>query len=197
MRSGFYISKTYLVAILLLAATLSGAFLFGALLPIKPSSSAAEMVYCPLTRKLQPVNPPKPAAPVYSLNEICAAEFEKSIFTLAILESAKLNFSSISANEFEDLVFNFWQKGKSAFDSLPNAPNAPQEFTAKNSFSAINFGSDYKNKIVWLATENFAFQSKPRPPTTQKIFAFESQSLKLLDESSNQTSPRAPPPVSL
>lgn len=191
MRAEFHIFKTVSLAAVLLSAILSGALSLAFPSPIE---SSAEMVYCPLTRRLQPANPPKTIAPKFSLNEICARDFEKNLFALAAAtESAKLNSSSVNQTEFENLAFDFWQNGNRAFGNLPSAPNAPEKFIAKNSFAAINSGGDYGNKIVWQTTEIYAVQLKPRPPTNQNSPRFEIKSARRLHQISRRIAPRAPP----
>lgn len=190
MRSDFHIFKFFAVALFLLSAISSGAFSF-VFAPAK--FAAAEMVYCPLTRKLQPVNPPKIAAPLYSLNEICASEFEKSNFALAIIKIAKLKFSNISQKDFENLAFDFWRTGKSALDALPNSPHLPEELMTKNFFSPLNAGSDYENNFCWTTTEIFTFQLNPRPPTNRNSLAYEFDSARKIIQISRRIAPRAPP----
>ena len=152
------------------------------------------MVYCPLTKKLQPVNPPpESVAPTYTLNEICAADSEKRRLEAAVFENFKLKFTNLSLNNFEDLAFDFWQKGKSVFENLPNIPNAPEKFAVKNSFSPIGFGGNLDFKIVWKTSEKFAFQIQPRPPSTINLSEFNAGFSLKLASISRRIAPRAPP----
>lgn len=191
VRLKFQMLKINFVAVILLLAISSGAFSFAFFAPEK--SSTAEMVYCPLTLRLQPINPPREISIGDSLNEICANESQKDRFASAILRSAKVEVSKLNQLTFENLVFDFWQKGKSAFDNLPNLPNLPETFLAKNSFSTLTVGNQFENQFVWKTTEKFAFQLKPRPPTTRNSFVFEFQNVTKLDQISRQIAPRAPP----
>ena len=190
MRFKFHIFDVYF-AVILLSAIVSGAFscaLFKSNL-----QTSAEMVYCPLTKKLQPVNPPKNIAPTYLLNEICAADSEKNKLEAAISEYSKLKLTVFNLNNFEDTAFDFWQKGKTAFDILPNMPGAPEKSAAKNSFSPVGFGGDFDVKLFWKTSESFAFQIQPRPPTTLDTALFNLQFFLKFDRISRRIAPRAPP----
>lgn len=190
MRFKFQVSQIHFFALIALSAILSGAF---SLAFFDSSVRSAAMVYCPLTKTLQPVNPPPSVARAFSLNEICAADSEKLRLTAAIAENLKLKFINYSADNFEDLAFDFWQKGKSAFDSSPNLPNSPQEFAVKNSFASIGYGDNFSFKIVWTATEKFAFQTQPRPPTALDFPDFNRKDALNLKSISRRIAPRAPP----
>ncbi len=181
------IFKVYFAAVLL-PVILSGA-ISNALFNSNFQKSA-EMVYCPLTKKLQPINPPAVAAKAFSLNEICAADSEKIRLESAIGENLKFNFT---ARNLENLAFDFWQKGKTAFESLPNAPNAPEKAAVKNSFPPVVFGDHFDFKIVWKATEKFAFQAQPRPPTAIDFPEYNSETASKLRQISLRIAPRAPP----
>ncbi len=190
MRCKFHITKVYFFALVALIAILSGAFSFAVF--NSNLLSPAEMVYCPLTKKLQPINPPS-VSNAFSLNEICATDAEKIRLTSAIVKNLKLQFTNFTANNFEDLAFDFWQKGKTAFDSLPNAPNLPEKLTVKNFFSPTNSGDNFSFKIVWKTTEKFAFQAQPRPPTAIDFPEFNFEIVPKLKRISRRIAPRAPP----
>lgn len=177
----------------MLSAILSGAFSFAL---FKSNARPARMVYCPLTKKLQPVNLPPASvfSAAYSLNQICAADSEKTRLALAISENAKLKFTNSDQIDFENLAFDFWQKGKTAFDSTPPMPpSSPEKCAVKNSFSATNFGGDLAFKIVWKTSEKFAFQAQPRPPTTLDFPAYNFETARKLSRISRRLAPRAPP----
>lgn len=191
MRFKFHLFKIHFSALAALTAILSGALSFAFF--NSNSRSTAEMIYCPLTKKLQPINPPSSVSNTFSLNEICAAETEKTRLAAAIAENLKLKFVSLNRNNFENLAFDFWQKGKTAFDAVPNVPNAPEKAAFKNSFSPINFNGDFSFKIIWKATEKPAFQAQPRPPTVADFPEFNHEFSKKLDRVSRHIAPRAPP----
>ena len=192
MRFKFYILKTYLVALILLAAILSGVFSF-VLLQSKAHSSATK-VYCPLTKRLQPINPPQEnAAPVFSLNEICANDSEKNRLESAIVENFKLKFSRFTQKSLENLAFDFWQKGERAFDALPNIPNAPEKLAVKNTLQTTGFNKRSEIKIALKTIEKFAFPTLLRPPPAQNFPAFKLSSVLKLPHISSRIAPRAPP----
>ena len=152
------------------------------------------MVYCPLTKKLQFVKPPKEVFKKNPLDEICASDNEKNLFSLEISAQASFIFTSIKEDNVENLVFNYFQKGKSAFNKLPDFPGFPDKTLAKNSNSFAGFGSNCQKQLVWkLSDENFSFAQNPRPPSELKTTSFEILLSYDLDKISQKIAPRAPP----
>ncbi len=147
----------------------------------------------PADEEIAAGQPAPSVAKAFSLNEICAADAEKARLAAAIGENLKLKFTNLTADNFENLAFDFWQKGKAAFDVLPNAPNAPEKAAVRNSFSPTTSGGSFSFKIVWKATEKFAFQTQPRPPTIAGFSDFNFKFLTKLDQISRRIAPRAPP----
>ncbi len=152
------------------------------------------MVYCPLTKKLQPVKPSKEIFRKNPFDEICASDDAKLLFSLEISAQTNFKFMSPDAQNFENLIFDYFQKGKSVFDNVPNLPNFPNKNLTKNFSSFAGFGSNYQKQFVWkLSGENFSFAQNPRPPNEIKTVSFGILLTYNLDKISRKIAPRAPP----
>jgi hypothetical protein len=159
-----------------------------------PPSNPAETVYCPLTRKLQPVKATKKEVRQNPLAEICADERDKKSFADELFRQNRLKTNFADEKHFEDLVFDFFQKGKSAFAGLPQFPDSPQKDSVKVSYVALSFGKISETKVVWKSpTENLSFAQNPRPPNPVSANFFESQNSPSLEIISRRIAPRAPP----
>ena len=151
-----------------------------------------EMVYCPLTKKLQPVHSPEKGIRESLLNDICAADREKNEFARAFLENPIA--VSFAENQIENLAFDFFQSGKSAFKKLPNFPNAPDQYLAKT-FTPIAGTGSFDGQISFLKTKtgHFDFFQKPRPPNFSASVKFDFQIVRVLEKISQNINPRSPP----
>lgn len=164
-----------------------------ALFAASPNNSA-ETVYCPLTKKLQPVKAPKKEPSQNPLEEVCAADKNKKSFVNEIFGKNLLRANFLDKKQFENLVFDFFQKGKSAFANLPQFPDSPRKDSVKPSSTVIGFGKNDETRFVWKTQiENFNFAQNPRPPNAISTHLFESQNFRKLELISRRISPRAPP----
>lgn len=195
MREKFHKLKLeFPIAFFLLIAIFSGAVSLA--FTISESENSAEMVYCPLTKKFQPVNPPKENSNK-TLDAFCASNSQKDRFSLEISKQIHSDLSSLSEKQFEKIVFDYFQNGKSAFGNLPKLPEFPHENLAKNSNFAVNAGKNKENQFVWkLQNENFSFAQNPRPPDLAPKGVFAVQIIRNLDEISRNINPRSPPVLS-
>lgn len=152
--------------------------------------NSEKFVYCPLTKKLQPVNPPKKNL----LNPICASDDQKDRFALEIFKEINSGFTSLNEKQFEKIVFDYFQNGKSAFGSLPKTPEFPHKNLAKNFDFGANAGNKKKQQFVpKIQNENFSFARNPRPPDLFESVEFEIQIVRALEEISQNIKPRSPP----
>lgn len=151
-------------------------------------------VYCPLTKKLQPVKASQKETKKNPLAEICADESYKKHFTDEIFGANLVKTNSLDENRFENLAFDFFQKGKAAFKGLPSFPDAPRKNSAK---SAYDFFTSCRNEKVKFAPslkgEKFSFAQNPRPPNFSFTADFQSKKLLKSEEISRRIAPRAPP----
>lgn len=183
------ITKNFAVALILLSAIFSGTIFSAS----TQSRETAEMVYCPLTKQLQPVHAIRKSSLKNPLNEICGSETEKNQFSNEVVKKISLGFSIASEKQFEDLVFDYFRAGKSAFNTTQHLPAPPENKLIKNSFSLTGFGNNFSSQIVWKSEERFAFQLKPRPPTAVSQAHFEIALTKDLSAISRNINPRSPP----
>ncbi|HQU81599.1 MAG TPA: hypothetical protein PKY59_00645 [Pyrinomonadaceae bacterium] len=185
--------KNLAVVLILLSAIFSGAVSLAFYSPNQ--FQTAEMVYCPLTKRLQPVH-----AADLKQNEfdgICLTDKQKSDFSSAILTKISFGFSFSNKQSVEEIVFDYLNNGKSALDALPNLPNLPEKTLAKKSFSLIGFGNNFEHQVILKSEENFSFKLKARPPTKTVSVRFEYDSLKDLATISRNINPRSPPVLSI
>lgn len=158
------------------------------------SRRSAETVYCPLTKKLQLVKARKKELRKNPLEEVCADEKDKNSFANELFGKNLLRANLLDAKQFENLVFDFFQKGNFAFANLPRFPNAPRKNSVKTFSAVIGFGKTDDTRFVWKSQpENFNFAANPRPPTFVPANLFESRNFHALEIISRKISPRAPP----
>ena len=159
-----------------------------------PKSSAAGLVYCPLTKKLQPVKAAKKETRQNPLEEICADERDKKSFSDELFSANLLNKPRLDDKQFENLVFDFFQKGKSAFAGIPQFPDFPHKDSIKASSVVIAFNKTNETEFVWkLNPEGFSFAQNSRPPNAVSASLFEPQNFRKLEKISRRIAPRAPP----
>ena len=169
------------------SATLSGVFSLAFTAP--QQSGSAETVFCPLTKRFQPVHPPKNNL----LDDLCASAFEKETFSKAVIEQLTVELNNFNENSLEDLVFDYWQNGKAAFENLPFQPSHPEKTFAKNSFSNAGFANKFEHQIIRKTVNKFSFQLHQRPPPIQNNSKFEFRKVSELKKISRNINPRSPP----
>ena len=154
----------------------------------------AEMVYCPLTKKLQPVKAVKKETRKNPLGEICADGRDKKSFSDELFSASGLKMAALGEKQFENLVFDFFQKGKSAFAGVPQFPDLPHKNSIKPFSAVVAFGQTDEKQFIWKSrAERFSFALIPRPPNTVAANFFEPQNFRELNKISRQITPRAPP----
>lgn len=168
------------------------ASIFFAAFPFAKTETETDKVYCPLTKKLQPVHSPKQLVRKAALDDFCAADEKKIQFEQALIETQDLvSFGTIS---FENLAFDFFQNGKSAFKNFPNQPELPRQNLGKTYCSAIGAGSfEKQNSLAEIKNLTFDFSRNPRPPTFQTAVKFDFQIARNLEKISQNINPRSPP----
>lgn len=154
----------------------------------------AETVYCPLTKKLQPVKAQKKELRKNPLEEVCADEKDKKSLAGELFGRNLPRTNFLDEKQFENVVFDFFQKGRAAFANLPQFPDSPRKHSIKTFSAAIGFSKTDEMRFVrTLQAENFNFASNPRPPNAAPVNLFESQNFHASEIISRQISPRAPP----
>lgn len=154
--------------------------------------SSPATVYCPLTKKLQPVKIPQ--ARPNPLGEICANEKDKQLFTNEFfgVNRSKINF--LSETQFENLVFDFFRKGESAFAGLPSLPDSPHQKSIVKSFLIYAFGKINEYHFAFKTNDaNFSFAQNPRPPNSRNSAKLDFQIARELRKISRRINPRSPP----
>lgn len=158
------------------------------------SPRSAETVYCPLTKKLQPVKARKKDLRKNPLEEVCADEKDKKSLLGELFGKNSRRTNFLDEKQFENLVFDYFQKGRAAFANLPQPPDFPRRVSIKTSSAVAGFSKTNETSFVWkLQPNNFNFASHQRPPNSVPVNLFESQNFRALEEISRQISPRAPP----
>lgn len=149
------------------------------------------LVYCPLSKKFQPINPPQ--ARKQPFGNICASEKTKDFLVREIFIKNLSKRMSLEESSLDKLAFDFLAHGKSALENLPSLPDLPSENIANqiNSNTAYN---NYEYKFVWKQSAKiFSPELAPRPPTVQKKSFFARRPIYQTDELSDYIAPRAPP----
>jgi hypothetical protein len=153
------------------------------------------MVYCPLSKRFQPVNPPLQRKEPFS--GICAGSKTKVFLFREIFINNIFKKVSLDEGELDRLAFDFLAHGKSAFEKLPNLPNSPSENLIRPiSAGASSAGSSFSKNTIWKQTANiFALEFAARPPTVVESNTFSFNSIYQSKEISRRIAPRAPPTI--
>ena len=160
----------------------------------EPPNSSADEVYCPLTKKLQPVKASKNETRQNPLENICAVEKDKKLFADELFRQNPLKTNALDEDKFENLVFDYFQKGSAAFADLPHSPDSPHKNSVKNLAVSVGFSKTDETRFVWKTiAEKFSYAQNPRPPNALKTNLFEPQTFIKLEKISRRISPRAPP----
>ncbi len=170
---------------------------FSVALFAEPPNIPADKVYCPLTKRLQPVkvsNKEVPQNPQNPLGEICADEKEKKLFADELFRQNLLKINALDEDKFENLVFDYFQKGSAAFADFSQSPDSPHKNSVKNLSVSIAFSKTDETRFVWkTSAEKKSFAQNSRPPNSLTISLFEPQTFIKLEKISRRISPRAPP----
>ncbi len=151
------------------------------------------MVYCPLSKKFQPVRPPEEKKKIKPFDNICASLAKKDFLVQEIIIKNPFRFS-LDVNRLDNLAFDFLAHGKSALKALPDAPNFPSPKISKQIASSVATGNNYEHKIFW--SNAFQYSSPTllaRPPTAAASAPFALNSIHQSPEISRHLAPRAPP----
>ncbi len=172
---------------------LLGIFLGSLPLAFHTQARQANLVYCPLQKKLVAPNEPAALAQREPLAELCAPQSSKSDFLLA--SARKLRLSKISLNEWqnEELFFSYAQKGDAAFAALNGSGNLPESlFTEASNIekTTASYQSDFGKRAVAAVIVG----QLPRPPPAEvSVEIYHSQNATELSSVSWRIKPRAPP----
>ncbi len=166
-----------------------------------PALSSAEngkaptgMVYCPLSRKFQPTNPPEEKRKFKPFSTICASREIKDFLVQAIFIKNPFKRVSLDENKLDDLAFDFLAHGESALKELPNLPNIPSESLIKKIGSSLVINDNYNHQFVWKQPARYYSPALlARPPTAEITGIFENNLIHQSGELSRRIAPRAPP----
>ena len=163
-----------------------------------PSFIAAEankapegMIYCPLSRKFQSLNPPKESK---LFEDICAAAETKEFLIQEIIVRNSFRHISFDQYKLEKLAFDFLAHGESALRELPNLPKIPSENLTRQIGSSPAVNNTYDQQFVRQQPVKF-YSPKllARPPTAAAAAVFTNDLVHQSDELSRRLAPRAPP----
>jgi hypothetical protein len=152
------------------------------------------MVYCSLSKKLQPTKPPETGKKQKPFDDLCASGKTKEYLFREIVLRTPWRVFTLDAGGMENLIFDYLAHGKSALEKLPTAPHAPSENLTKQLASSVAAGSRVEHKFVWkVSSIIFLPALAARPPTNQEnLFSPASLTCRSA-ELSRRIAPRAPP----
>lgn len=151
------------------------------------------MVYCPLSHKFQPINPPEKKTLKF-FEDICASDARKDFLFREIIIKNPFRQISFDENKLDDLAFDFLAHGDSALKKLPDLPNLPFKYLRKQVGSGVVGGNDYNRHFVRQQDVQFDLPTSCARPPTGLISKFSTNKLIYQsDELSRRTAPRAPP----
>ena len=179
-----------ITALLLLSALLLAVFAPNLAYAVKVPEG---MVYCPLSKRFQPILPSPEIKNKEPFIDICASPARKHFLIDEIVINNPFSFS-LNIKRLDDLAFDLLAHGKSALKILPEAPKLPIPTIFKKVISNVVTNNRYDHKIIW----NTEFQySSPtllaRPPTATEPLSFAFNSIVQSPEVSRHLAPRAPP----
>lgn len=153
------------------------------------------MVYCPLTKQLQPIKAKEPRE--NPLFDFCANDERKDEFAAGYLTSGQAQTGELDRDDFEKLVFDFFKKGSEVFLGLPFKPELPNRKSVENLNASVPAGrTDGFRTNPATRTAEFSFDQNPRPPDSISRIYFSSVSLHSLKDVSRNINPRSPPALS-
>jgi hypothetical protein len=167
---------------------------FSIALSAEMPKGAAEKVFCPLTKKFQPVRAPKKDFYKNPLENICADERDKKSFSDELSGKNALKANFLDEERFENLVFDFFKIGKAAFANLPDFPDFPRQNLIKAFSLTAGFNKTEETRILSKPNaEDFSFAQNPRPPNAVSAKFYKPQNARKLEKISRRIAPRAPP----
>jgi hypothetical protein len=158
-------------------------------------STPEGLVYCPLSKKLQPINLPKKKKETEPFDELCASKRTKDFLYQEIVLKTPWRVFTLDANGYEKLAFDYLANGKAALYKLPFTPNAPFKALVERVTPGVVSNNHGEHRLVLKNAVAGAFSPnlKPRPPTGEIIFpSFVSQTYRSAPLS-RRLAPRAPP----
>lgn len=129
-----------------------------AVLPLSFFSAVKEqtpfgMVYCPLSRKPQPIEPLETKKRQKPFDALCASTKTKEYLYREIFLKTPWRVFTLDAKSVERLIFDYIAHGKTALDKLPGrVPPAPSENLIKQIASSTVAGNRSGHKFVWKPT---------------------------------------------
>ncbi|HEX8369667.1 MAG TPA: hypothetical protein VF604_14070 [Pyrinomonadaceae bacterium] len=152
------------------------------------------LVYCPLSRKLQPIRSLEVKKERKAFDYLCASTKTKDYLFQEIVLKNPWRVFTLNAASIENLVFEYLSYGEAALEGFPEVPKAPFENLSKRVFSTVAVNNRSEHKLVWknlaaLASPNLS----PRPPTNSESPSFSAKPIYQSPEISRRMAPRAPP----
>lgn len=150
------------------------------------------MVFCPLTKQLQPIKAKERRA--NPLFDFCATDERKDEFAAGFLTSGQAQNGDLDRDQFENLVFDFFEKGHDVFLGLPFKAELPNRKAIENlnAFApAGRTGEIQKNPATPVA--EFSFSQNPRPPDAAPGTYRSPVAVIRLENVSRNINPRSPP----
>ena len=182
-----------LTAILLLWVMLTVVFV-PSFFPAETNKTPEGMVYCPLSKKFQPINPPKEKKQFKPFGDICASDGTKEFLFRKIIIENPFRRISLDENKLTDLAFDFLAHGESALKDLPNTPNLPSENLIRQIGAITVVNNTYDYQFVWKQpVQYYSSELLARPPTAAITAIFTNDLVYQSDEISRHLAPRAPP----
>lgn len=160
--------------------------------------AAQGLIYCPLSKRLQPINSRSLKKEVKPFDFMCGSAKTKDYLFQEIVLKNPWKVFTLDANGIEKLVFDVLGHGKTALEKLPGGPNAPSEKSLRQIGSAVSFNRSNDYKYVWKrSATDFSPGLAPRPPTAAANSAVFFP-IDLTDRSAalSRRTPRAPPSFS-
>jgi hypothetical protein len=158
----------------------------------KADSAPIGTVYCPLTRKFQPVKAPRTRFKA----TICASSERTHEFEAALAAFGLARSISSDANHLEDLVFDFFENGVSAVLYAPFRLPIPKHDTRKSEDSALLTGNPSRTDEdpLTVTDANFYCDSEAVDSPETTVTSERSQSFfsTIIDR---RRAPRAPPVI--
>ena len=182
-----------LTAILLLWVMLTVVFL-PSIFSAETNKTPEGMVYCPLSKKFQPINPPKEKKKFKPFGDICASDDTKEFLFRKIIIENPFRRISLDENKLTDLALDFLARGESALKHLPNLPNLPSENLIRQIGAIIFVNNNYEHHFDLIKPAQFSSSKQlARPPTALIHILSINNSVHQSAELSRRIAPRAPP----
>lgn len=152
------------------------------------------MVYCPLSKKFQPVNPPEEKLKQKPFKNLCASTETKALLIQEIFVKNLFNKIPTDQHALDTLAFNFLEQGKAVLEERPGLPDSPSENSVRQFHSGMVVNNNQEYKFVWKQiAKTLSLAIAARPPTSEETFLFTFNSIYKSAQLSRCISPRAPP----